>query len=93
MSKHNHAGFVFWNGEDYYCQVCGDVLPEAPDYFTEEDIIKLDSFWDRNASALFNAVSISKANLTNRIRDLMSNGRSIDQALDIFKESIGDNNV
>jgi hypothetical protein len=42
---------------------------------------------------LFNAVSISKSNLTNRIRDLMSNGRSIDQALDIFKESIGDNNV
>ena len=61
--------------------------------FTKEDIIKLDTFWDRNASALFNAVSISKANLTNSIRDLMSNGRSIDQALDIFKQSIGDNNV
>jgi len=61
--------------------------------FTKEDIIKLDSFWDRNSSALFNAESMSKANLINRIRDLMSNGRSINQALDIVKESIGDNNV
>jgi hypothetical protein len=61
--------------------------------FTKEDIIKLDSFWDRNSSALFNAESMSKANLINSIRNLMSNGRSINQALDIVKESIGDNNV
>jgi len=59
--------------------------------FTEEDIINIDSFWDRNSS--FVAESITKANLFNSIRDLMSNGRSLNQALDIFKESIGDNNV
>ena len=59
--------------------------------FTEEDIINIDSFWDRNSS--FVTESITKANLFNSIRDLMSNGRSLNQALDIFKESIGDNNV
>jgi len=61
--------------------------------FTKEDIIKLDSFWDTNASALFEAEANAKAKLFNSIRDLMSNGRSLSQALDIFKESIGDNNV
>ena len=61
--------------------------------FTKEDIIKLDSFWDTNAFALFEAEANTKAKLFNSIRDLMSNGRSLNQALDIFKESIGDNNV
>jgi hypothetical protein len=61
--------------------------------FTKEDIINIDSFWDRNSSSLFAAEADAKANFLNSIRDLMSNGRSLNQALDIFKESIGDNNV
>ena len=61
--------------------------------FTEEDIINIDSFWDRNVSALFGAEANAKAQLFNSIKVLMSNGRSLNQALDIFKESIGDNNV
>ena len=72
-----------------------DVLENSSLYnnFTKEDIIKLDSFWDTNAFALFEAEANTKAKLFNSIRDLMSNGRSLNQALDIFKESIGDNNV
>jgi len=41
MSKCDHTGFVYWNGENYYCQRCAEILPEAPDYFTEEDIKEL----------------------------------------------------
>ena len=59
--------------------------------FSKEDIVTLDSFWNSNLPYNEKAMTVEKYYIT--IRSLMSSGRSLNQALAVFKESIGNDNV
>jgi hypothetical protein len=59
--------------------------------FSKQDIVTLDSFWNSNLSYNEKAMTVEKYYIT--IRSLMSSGRSLNQALAVFKESIGNDNV
>jgi hypothetical protein len=64
-------------------------------YFTKQQITLIQSSWDRYGEQYKNLVNSAEAigDFTNKIKDYMDDGYSIDQAINKVVESIGDNNV
>ena len=70
---------------------------ELDGYFTKQQVALLQSYWDKYSLIYKKNTSPSIANasidFTNKIKDYMTKGYSIEQAINIVTESIGGNNV
>lgn len=103
IDKEDAQQTVTINGSYAYSETTEtDVVPTnllensvLDNYFTKEQIILIQSSWDRYGEQYKDLVNSNEAisDFTNKIKDYMDDSYSIEQAINKVVESIGDNNV